>query len=1029
MKKISLILCMLIEALGISMAQKTLTGTVLDEQKNPIVGVSVIIKDTYVGTITDSDGKFQLSVPENAESLVISFIGMKTIELEIGNQTSFDIIMTEDLIGLDEVVFIGYGSVLKKDLTGSVATVKGSEIAKGNPLNVQSGLQGKIPGAVIVSDEGAPGSGASILIRGANSFSGSEPLYVVDGVVDISLSSLNPNDIASIEVLKDASSTAIYGSRGANGVVIVTTKKGLKGSNKVEYMGTIGTSRVAKTLDVLDAYTYALLRNEGITAANAITGTNEPLPFDGQMHFDPISGDSARAPLPEDYIGKGTNWQDIVFQNAFTQNHTLTISGGTDEGNHFYSFGFLDQEGVIIGSRYKRFTFNSSVNRNINKWIKTGFNMVLASDDNSMVTSNNTGDNVFASGVTRSAMTYPPTIPVIDTVTQDFSYVPNLINPHVYTTALHTKEKGTNFSIAPYIEAEIFKGLKYRQNLVFYKSFSKNDSYIPITISLADHGKANIYEGSYQGLSTEGILSYTYDIGKHSISAISGFTYENGVSEYLSNSVNNFSTDAFLNNNFSVATGTPSVTNGKSETSLMSGIARITYNFDSRFLATATYRADGSSKFSKNNKWAYFPSGAIAWVVSNEEFLKQNSIIETLKIRASYGISGNQGISPYGTQSKLIPALYPMNGSLVVGFAENTGAGPGNDNLKWESISQFDIGVDAALLKGRIGFTIDYYAKKTTDMLQRILIPGSTGFTQKLVNSGSIENKGMEFQVNGSPIKKSSFGWNINANISFNKNKILELTEGVTEQFAGALDHRSYNNPFIQKVGYSIGTLYGRVEEGIYKNEADVRSLPQNDGLPNAAVLALIGEIKYKDINGDGLINNNDRAIIGDVNPDFIYGIYNEFTYKNFDLSIFINGVIGGDIINMNNTFIDDLGGMYNTLSDNYENRWTPENWDKATSPKAWYTYTRNPYITGRYLESGTYLRIKDIVLGYKIQNISSKLENIRLYATASNLYTFTKYKGYSPDINAYGNSSRRGVDYSSYPASKSFNLGIQVNF
>lgn len=1021
-----------------STAEKTISenaniivkGTVVDaESRLPIRGVNIIVKGTTQGTKTDDDGNFSVSVAGSSSVLIFSYVGYESQEVRVGENSTLNILLKVEVKSLSDVLVIGYGTVKRSDLTGSVSSVKGSDLAKAAPVDVLSGLQGRAAGVRITASEGAPGAGMNILIRGTNSLGSSSPLIVVDGIPGIPTTSLNANDIESIEILKDASSTAIYGSRGANGVIMITTKRGKKGREQVDYIGNASFNEVIKKIDVLDAYTYALLRNEGQATANKLSGTSDPLPFDGELHYNSTTNSYYRAPKPEEFIGQGTDWQDILFRRSMTQNHTLTVSGGTDAGTHLLSVNYLNQEGVIIGSKYEKIAFRTNLNRNINKWLTVGNNLLFSTDKNSMVKTNNTNENVFASGVTRSALTYPPTISIIDTLTKTNSFVPNLINPYVYTTQLFTQNRQTYFNAYTYLEAQIVKGLKFRQNVGFMIAHGNNDEYIPIVISLAERGRAEVNTSINKGLLSESILSYSQTFGKHTVGATAGAVVENWIYESRLNRVNNFSSDLFLTNNFGAATGIPFVQNGKSQSSLASMLGRLNYNFDGRYLATISFRGDGSSKFSKKNKWAYFPSAAFAWVISSEKFLRDKEFISELKLRTSYGETGNQAISSYQTQNKLIPALYPINGNLVSGFADNQGAGPGNDDLKWETVKQFDVGIDASFFNGRLGFTVDYYYKRTTDLLQSIVIPGSTGFLTKVVNSGEIENKGLEVLVNGGPVRTPNFSWDVSANISFNRNKILKLADGVTEQFARALDHRANNVPFIQRIGYAVGTLYGRVENGIFRNEAEVRALPQYANLPDAAVQALIGEISYADLNGDGFVDDNDRQIIGDVNPRYFFGFNNDLRYKQFDLNIFINGVIGGDIINMNNQFINDIGGFLNTTRDVYNNRWTPENWENATYPKAWLTYTRNIYTTSRYFESGTYIRLRNIVLGYTANVRNSPISKLRVYISGINLLTISKYKGFDPDVNAFGGAARSGVDFASYPTSKTVNLGVQLSF
>lgn len=1047
---ISTIACLLCLFSGYTTANaqdKLIKGTVQDENSQPLPGCVISVKGTQIGVASDVDGKFSITVPKDQSILVFTFMGKKTREVTVTASATITIKLQPSQSALDEVVVIGYGTVKRRDLTGSVSSVSGEDLRKSAPVDIISALQGRAAGVMVKANDGAPGAGLNIQIRGANSFSSSNPLYVIDGIpfggsngsntpsssggslqrVN-ALAAINPNDIESIEILKDASATAIYGSRGANGVVIITTKRGKIGPDKVEYFGNISSSQPTKKLKVLNAYEFALMRNEGQRTANALSGGNEQLPFDGEMHFYPIANKFIRAPLPEDFIGKGTNWQDVIFQKALTQNHTVTVSGGSAAGNHLLSLSYVKQEGIITGSEYEKFTLRTNLNRNIKEWLVVGTNILFSRENNNFVKTN-TNDNTFAAGVTRSALTYPPTVNVIDSITNTETEIANLVNPYLYISKMYNEVKGTQIFTSSYFEASLLKGLKFRQNIGYGLYNGKRDEYIPTMVSIADKGIAYVSMDNWQAITSESVLNYLHTFNKkHNLGVTAGTTFEKWVSESRYNKVSNFPSDFFLTNNFGAATGIPIVGNGKGQSTLSSVLGRVNYNYDQRYFFTASYRVDGSSKFSRNNKWAYFPSAAFSWNIKNEGFLKEAKAVDELKLRMSYGKTGNQAISSYATQNKLTPSLYPVNGALTSGFADNQ---PGNDNLKWETTDQYDAGIDAGFLNNRIGFTVDLYFKRTNDLLQSIIIPGSSGFTSKRVNSGSIENKGLEVSVRGVPVRTKDFSWNTSGNISWNRNKIVALTEGTTQQFAGALDYRASSVPFIQKIGHPIGTLYGRVEVGIYRNEAEVRSVPENAGLTDAAVKALVGEIHYADLNGDGVIDDQDRQIIGDVNPDFFFGFNNDFKYKKFDLNIFINGVVGGDVINMNNTFLGDIGTMYNTTKEVWDNRWTPENWENAQYPKAWTTYTRNFYITKRFFESGTFLRLRNVVLGYTHDFQKFKgVDRVRLYVSATNMLTISKYKGFDADVNAYGDDpARRGVDFGSYPTSKTWNLGVQVTF
>ncbi len=1032
---------------------RRISGSVKDIDGNPLGGASVAVKNSNLSTSTNEAGNFTIQVPANARALTVSYVGMQTQEVAIGNSNTVSVTLEAATNTLNDVIVIGYGAVKRRDLTGSVASVRGADLIRAAPTDVVSALQGRMAGVVVSTSDGAPGAGLNIQIRGTNSFSsGTSPLYVIDGVpyggsnagntpasasggitqTTNALGFLNPNDIESVEVLKDASATAIYGSRGANGVVLITTKKGKKGLDKVEYSGNYGISQVIKKIPVLNAHTYALLQNESYETANRIEGTTYDIPYSGEMRLDIRSGKMNKTKTPDEYIGLGTDWQDILFRNAITNNHTVSVSGGSNAGSHLLSINYLDQDGVIIGSGYKKFAVRTNLNRNIKDWLVVGTNLNFAQETNSMVKTNTT-DNAHAEGVTRSALTYSPTLTLMDTLNNDFSQSELITNPYLYATTLYNRVRSNSFYTSSFLEASLYKGLKFRQNVGFTTYTARRDEYLPRTTYEGRNldGVAAIGINDWNHIVSESIFSYLTELGKHSISATTGFIYEKSEYKFENNRATGFVNDLLQNNNMFAAKNHDKTRTGRGESALASFLGRVNYNYDNRYLLTVSYRADGSSKFAKNNKWAYFPSVAAAWSVTDEEFMRSSKTFTQLKIRAGYGKTGNQAISSYGTLDRFTPIDYVFNGTPVSGYVPDQFAGPGNDDLKWETTDQLNIGVDAELANSRIRFTADYYYKKTSDLLQRLVIPGSNGFTSKLVNSGSIENKGVELTLNVVAVNTANFSWTIGGNISFNRNKILSLGNDVTEQFAQSLDYRAQNAPFIQRVGLPIGALYSWVEEGIYRNEAEVRADPVNSGLSDANIIKKIGEIRYRDLNKDNVIGVEDRTIIGDVNPNYTYGINTNLVYKNFDLNIFINGRHGGDIINMNYRLFNDVGTYNNITQEAYDNRWTPENWEHATYPKAWYQYSRSFYITRRFLESGTFLRLRNVVLGYNLPLKSKRIfERVRVYVSGTNLVTISDYKGFDPDINGFGdNPALRGVDLAAYPNSKTVNFGVQVGF
>ncbi|QEC44374.1 SusC/RagA family TonB-linked outer membrane protein [Pseudobacter ginsenosidimutans] len=1032
---------------------RTITGTVKDEKGGPLAGATIRSVETP-STITTSDarGNFTLRITEKDKKIEVSYVGLDPETIPIRSESNYDVTLKGGQ-SMNDVIVVGYGTMRRRDVTGAVTSIKGADISKAAPTDMVSALQGRAAGVVVSTNDGAPGAGLAIQVRGTNSFlSGTSPLYVIDGIPYgtsnsgntpssdggnskqsiNSLGFLNPSDIESIEILKDASATAIYGSRGANGVILITTKKGKRGMDKVELNSNMSVNSVIKKIDVLDAHEYALMQNEAYRNANYYDGTSMDIPYDGSMKFDVRSGKYFKSKTPEEYIGHNNDWQDILFRNALTQNHTLTISGGGDAGNHLLSFNYVNQQGVIVGSKYQRYGIRANLNRNLKNWLVVGTNLVYGQEINNMVKTNTT-DNAHAEGVTRSALTYNPTQGLYDTLSAGFSQSDLITNPYIYATTLKDEVKAITFNSSTYLEATLLKGLRFRQNFGYNIYNARRENYIPRTVHEGrdKNGIAFVASNEWNSLVLESIMSYLGSVGDHTFNATAGFVYEKSNFQYVNNRATNFINDLLQNYNLKAAQNPDPPVTGRGAQALASVLGRLNYNYKNRYLVTVSWRADGSSKFARNNKWAYFPSAALGWNLKQEPFMKQFGFISEFKFRLGYGKTGNQAIGPYQSLDRLAPYNYSFNGALSSGFAEDVNAGPGNDDLRWEPTEQYNAGIDAAFLNNRITFTADFYHKETTDLLQFLTIPGSNGFTRKLVNSGSVRNKGFEFAINTIPVSNSLFSWSIGGNISFNRNKILSLGDDSKEQFAASLDYRAQNAPFIQRVGLPIGALYSWVEDGIYRNEAEVRADPVKAGLTDPFIRKNIGEIRYVDLNKDGIIDDKDRTIIGDVNPKFTYGITTNFNYKRFDLNIFVNGRQGGNIVNMNYRLFNDVGSYNNVTQEAWDNRWTPENWEHATYPKAWKTEGRPMYITKRFLEDGSFIRLRNVVLGYNVPLSSTRiLERLRIYISGTNLLTISNYKGFDPDINGFGEDpALRGVDLSAYPNSKTFNFGIQASF
>ena len=1001
-----------------------------------------------------SDLAFTLPLPAGKQILVISHVGMQSQEIPVKGATTGVIVLKAAAESLGDVVVVAYGTVKKKDLTGSVETLSGSDLLKGAPTNIVSGMQGKLAGVVVSQSDGAPGAGLNITVRGSNSFIGTQPLYVVDGIPYIigngdatpssvsgseqstvnALSFLNPNDIESITVLKDASATAIYGSRGSNGVVIITTKKGKRGEDRVELDGNMAVSKVMREIKMINAYGYASMQNEAVSNANYFEPGPTPrtLPFPGTLQQSPTNPDSmVYYPGPKDFIGKSNDWQKEIFHTGITNNYTLNVSGGSDKGNYLLSGSYLDQTGVIQDSRFKQMGIRANLTRNVNKWLTVGSNTSFNRSTNQLVKTNNE-DLSGGVGVVKAALAFAPTAPLRDSATDQFTAATEVSNPYVYVHSVKNQILVSNIFSSNYVEAKIAKGLTFKQNVGISYYNNQREQYYPRTVyeGLSYYGLAYQSQGWYNSITSESLLNFAKTLGDHQLVLTGGFTYEDDQSSTKSQQASNFVNDALQDNNMNGGQNMPVLNTNKTKSDLVSFLGRVTDNIKDRYLITLSFRDDGTSKFQPRNRWSQFPSGAFAWHFSNEAFFQSLlSTVSDAKLRVSYGRTGNQGVGPYMTLSKLIPYPYTFNGSLANGYADDYYAGPGNADLKWETTDQYDAGLDLAFLKNRITFHGDVYYKRTHDLLQNITIPPTTGFGTQLVNRGEVANKGLELTVAAIPVTTKNFNWNLSANISFNRNKIVSLGGGVTEQFATRINTNG-DQPFIQKVGQPIGALYGYVEQDIYRNEAEVRADPVMANQGDAIIRRTVGEIRYKDLDHDGAITSKDQQLIGDVNPKFTYGFTNSFSWKGFDMNFLIQGVYGNDIINMNTYFLSNIGGFNNITQKMWNDRWTFTNWENAKGPKAEQQYWRAFHFSRRFIENGSYVRLRNITVGYNVHPRVNFVQSVRVFATVNNLVTITKYSGYDPDINGYGDDpSRRGVDMGGYPSSKVYNLGVQCIF
>ena len=1029
---------------------RVVQGTVRDAKGEPLIGAGIRVKDTQIGTTADANGHYSLTVPKGSNALIVNFIGTSPQEITVGDRTTIDVTLRQDGQSLNDVVVVGYGSVKKSDLTGSVSSIKREELLVGTPLTLEKGLQGKVTGVQVTQNDGAPGAGISMQIRGVNSFgTNSQPLYVIDGVPlqvnneaatpagtgnsvqsTNTLNFLRPNDIESIEILKDASATAIYGSRGANGVVIITTRRGQSGQDRVDVSFRTGFDHVTKKIKVLDAPTYARYINEKYTNYNKFYA-----PDSGSVLIRPYVGainqqTGLRSPLPDDFIGHSTNWQDQIFQNGPVNDASILFSGGGgDKGSFAISANYIKQSGIISNSNFEQGGLRVNITRNLTKWLTFETNTQATRSLNKLVksaTSNFNGD----AGVIYSALRYAPTVQASgDSVKLPGGRVlvpadqVNTTNPYSYIRDVKNQNLVTSVFSSNSLIFNVLPGLQLRTRLgINYYTADRNTYYPRSTFEGgALMGSATVSAFNQFTITSENLATYNHKFGdKHDLTAVAGFTYTKDALNNNSINATGFLNDVLQDNNLGAATNRY-VSSGRSQTVLLSYLGRINYNFLGRYLFTLTGRVDGASQFAPSKKYAPFAAGAFAWRAIDEEFLKNSTVFSDLKLRLSYGASGNQAIGPYQSLARLSPNNYVFNGALVNGFYVSTLPSP---NLTWETTYQGDVGVDVGVLKGRLNLTVDVYDKQTKNLLQALPLPPSSGFGTGQINAGQVQNRGLEIGLTARAVDAADFKWTPSANISFNRNKIKELGANKVQAFSPRISAGPEILPFILEAGQPLGRVYGYVEEGIYRNDDDVATHAKQPG-------AQPGEIKYLDLNGDGIIDSKDQAVIGNVNPNYVFGVTNNFSYKNFDLTVFFQGSVGNSIVNLTRLTSENLGtSVTNNITQYaYDNRWTPEN-PNGTVRKAVLIDAVPFLFSNRFVEDGTYVRLKNATLGYNFDFKNYGLRSVRVYLSATNLVTWTHYMGFDPEVNAYGqNPALRGVDLGNYPTARNFSAGINVGF
>lgn len=984
---------------------KTVTGTVTDVNGEPIIGANIRIKGTTTGTITDIDGNFSIEA-EPQSVIEVSYIGYLTQETVINNQKSIRFLLKEDTKTLDEVVVIGYGVQKKADLTGSVANINTEKLNTQSNANIGQALQGKIAGVDIVSQGGAPGSGTRIMVRGIGTLNNASPLYIVDGMYMNSIDHINPNDIASIDVLKDASSAAIYGSRAANGVIIVTTKEGSNTEGKpiIDLSVNLGISTASKFLDMLDAKGWAEVTT---IARQAI----------GKPALD-MATDLANKP--------DNDWQDIMFRPALMQNYNLSVKGGGKYSTYYTGLGYFNQDGIVKGTNYQRYNIQSKndYKRGI---FSAGTNLIISFSHDKPLHQELRG------GMIGTILQSVPTLEKYDDTREGgyggtYGDVVNIPHPLAIIDDNIMDRYNENVKIFAnlYAQIELFKGLKYKLNLTPDFSFERYKNYLnKYDFGLATNSITQLTERQRRrrNILVENLLTFDRTFGEHKISALAGYTYQDSrfrhiqaYGEGLPQGLEEI--DAATTNRSNEGNSWRSV--------LTSILGRVFYSYQNKYLFTATIRRDGSSKFGKNNRYGYFPSFSLGWNVAEEKFMENVHWLDQLKLRGGYGVLGNQEIDNYQYSSTITTGInYPDgNGGLLQGAFPKNFANP---DIKWEETAMTNVGIDFMAFNNRLSLTADYYVKNTKDILLTVPIPiSSGGANDPIRNAGKIRNNGFEFNLGWMDQPNPDISYGINLIGSFNKNKVIAMGSE-----SGSIKGGSTNQNITTsetKAGYPIGGYWLISTAGYFNSQEEVDAYAKDGKKIQPA--AEPGDIKFVDANNDGVINDDDRVFQGSPFPDFTFALNGNMRYKNFDLSIGLQGVLGNKIYNATRQTLEDVTKGSNFLASCLD-YWTPENKNASHPRLTWDDPNRNTRAeSDRYLENGSYLRLRSVQLGYTFPQTWFKgaIQHARVYINAENLFTITSYSGYSPDVNA-DNANYRGFDNFIYPTNRTFMLGLNVTF
>lgn len=1010
--KATFLLCsMLTLALAVG-AQLKVNGLVTDQTGQPIPGVSVVEKGTSNGTITNLEGRYNLILSSEKSIISFSFIGFKNTDETADGRSTIDIVLLEDVIGLDEVVAVGYGTMKKSDLTGAIVSVKSEDLQASNPQSLDQALQGRAAGVHVSTTSAAPGGTANIRIRGTNSLlSDGNPLYIIDGfpVEAEDINNFNVNDIKSVEILKDASSTAIYGSRGANGVILITTDSGKVSKPRFSFNSNIGIQELYRSVELLNGGEFAEIFNEYLVS-------NGDAPYYDGSHRD--------RPSPEN-VGVGTDWFEQITKPGFLQNYNLSVQGGSKTNKYRISGAYYNHDGVIIGGDFTRYNLNVNNDIQLNKWINVRTNIFLSRAD-----TNGSGDRTGlegSGGTLNSAMKMSPVIPVYD---ENGNYYPNDFpgaqgneNPLAYAKETLNNTVADNVLANLALQLTPVKDLQVRIKVGTNIKHQQNDYYLSSkTIEGGKiNGQATITNAKTNYWINENVVSYKKQLKKHKLDFTGGFTMEERNWESNRMSGTGIPADEFSYTGITYAeiVGQPVVY--KTKSSLMSFLTRVAYNFDDRYLVTLTNRTDGNSGFAKGNKWGNFPSVSGAWRISQEGFMDDVKTISNLKLRAGYGVTGNSGIGNYRSMSLMGNDRYVLGGGTVSGISPTA---IGNKDLRWETTEMYNLGLDVGLFNNRLSFIAEAYYKYTSDMLMSFDIPGTSGYKKAYINAGELENKGMEFSVFARVFDNVKFKWNIDANIAFNRDMvkklyndqplIIDLGDKQSITITEGKPIREFKGPDV----LGVFKDWDEVNNHVWTNpETGEVKLIQGDAQP--------GDLKYADNNNDGKIDVSDNIIYGSAFPDYTFGVNNQVKYANFTFDLFINGSQGNWVQNRTLGYLRNTQNIRNNLSKEFVNRWTEDN-----------TVTDIPRLGADQLpniEDASYVRIQTVKLTYDLpREIVKGFDHVSLFASIDNLYVWTNYSGWDPDVNSAVGGEENvnvGQDTNSYPRPRTYRFGVNLKF